>query len=98
MGVMTLRNVLIALGGLALLLILMRAFGGQSAYVILLYIGIGFGLLATLAALSIGLGAFTAGNQDKAANAQLQSRMMRLRIIAQGTAVLCGTLLLLARG
>ena len=88
---------LIALGGLILLLILANAIAGELGLTILLSIGIGIGLLATLFALGMGLGAMATGanNEDKAANAKRQTDMMRLRILAQGFAVLCGVLLMM---
>ena len=96
---MNLRTSLTALGGLAVLLFLLRALAGPGFFRIILYIGIAVGLLSTVIALFAGLGMMTFGaaTQDKSSQARWTTYLMRSRVFAQGMTILCGSLLIWSR-
>ena len=96
---MNLRTSLLALGGLALLLIILRSLLGPGFFRGILYVGIAVGLLSTVVALFTGLGMMTFGaaTQDKQTQARWTTYLMRSRVFAQGMTILCGTLLLWSR-
>lgn len=93
---MNLRTSLIALGVLALVLLILRAAFGPGFFRVVLLIGIAVGLLSTVVALFAGLGMMTFGaaTQEKADQLKWTTLLMRSRVFAQGMTVICGVLLL----
>ena len=92
---MNIRIPLLALGVLALVLLLVRAISSE-AFRVLLYVGIALGLASVLISLFAGLGMMTFGaaTQDQKSQARWTTYLMRSRVFAQGMTVVCGVMLL----